>query len=208
MGFAIDQFVECRPYLFHLTARSNALEIVRRRQIESASQLLRRAGRGVLLRQKREDHVAIEIDGHRVQLRDQAPLHAGNIEYAGQWRLPDVIETLNDRIFFWPGTASGPIVYGRRHFERYRIEDVVVIVLAAHDAFRINADAMPSFCRYNSGSPRCSGGRKSPRGPDTFLSAAEFVGSASQVVEVTFLHRFALDPKFVRVSKLSEWITD
>jgi hypothetical protein len=50
----------------------------------------------------------------------------------------------------------------------------------------LNPTAVPRFCHYNSGSPRCSHGKKSPRSPRTFLIQSDFGETASKVVEVTF----------------------
>ena len=55
-----------------------------------------------------------------------------------------------------------------------------------------NRDSPPKFCCYNSGSPRCSGGQRSPRGDDTFLHYEDFNGTPSDVVEVVFHRRVQL----------------
>jgi hypothetical protein len=67
-------------------------------------------------------------------------------------------------VFFWPGREAGPNDHGRRHYERYRNDDVVLI--------RVPTQRMPEgaeVCFFNSGSPRCVDGRKSPRGSATFV---------------------------------------
>ena len=56
-----------------------------------------------------------------------------------------------------------------------------------------------NFSRYNSGAPRCSGGKYSPRGARTYLPASEFVGTASEVVEVVAIGACSL-PRSVEVS--------
>jgi hypothetical protein len=73
-----------------------------------------------------------------------------------------------------------------RHFERYRQDGPVFLRIDYPSLLLANPSAVPLYCRYNSGSPRCSNGKKSPRGPDTFLSTLAFNGTPSQVVEVTF----------------------
>src|SRR5262249_9745681 len=127
-------------------------------------------------------------------LRDQGPLHQGNMRLPKGYTLEDFIESLNRRIFFWPGTAMGPISYGVRHFERYEGEKPVILRIHLDTLLKRNPDAIPRYCRYNSGSPRCSNGKKSPRGPDTFVLAAEFNETPSKVVEVTFESELALPP--------------
>ena len=128
----------------------------------------------------------IKIGEDIVRVRDQAPLYEGNVELPFRYTFADFIESLNSRVFFWPGNSDGPISYGIRHFERYRDERPVIIRVSVESVMKANPDAEPQFCAYNSGSPRCSNGKKSRRGPDTFTPAAAFVGVPTNVVEVTF----------------------
>ena len=86
----------------------------------------------------------------------------------------------------------GPISYGHRHFGRYASDGPALLRLDCAEVFARNRARGPYFCKYNSGSPRCSRGQKSPRGPDTFLSAEEFSFPESTVVEVTFLDEVQL----------------
>ena len=121
-----------------------------------------------------------------ILVRDQAPLHSGNLELPNGFSFADFIESINRNVFFWPGTEAGPISYGLRHFERYRQERPVLLRVDYQSLILSNPAAIPLFCKYNSGAPRCSNGKKSPRGLNTFLSAVAFNGTPSQVVEVTF----------------------
>src|SRR5262249_59348981 len=106
-------------------------------------------------------------------------------------------------MFFWPGDDTGPRDYGRRHFEHYKKEQPVILRMDFESLRDVNPHIAPQFCRYNSGSPRCSYGKKSPRGPDTFVPAENFNESAKKVVEVTFESeiilpanaRYARDPE-------------
>ena len=98
----------------------------------------------------------------------------------------DLLDALDARVIFWPGTSEGPRDHGRRHFERYRQELPVTLRSATSRLFLANAGLEPAFCAYNSGSPRFSGGRPSPRGPDTFVTASRFPRPAADVVELSF----------------------
>lgn len=187
MAIPHEKLLELRPYMFHLTAAANVERILRMRRLESTASILRRAGRMDVARFRRRDHVSVEIDGERVQLRDQAPLHEGNMALDANWTFGDFVEHLNERVFFWPGGPEGPISYGVRHYERYSDEKPTILRIATEALLANNQDRPPHFCRYNSGSPRCSNGKKSPRTARTFVRGelAEFgVGS---VVEVTFV---------------------
>src|SRR5262249_15322688 len=165
------------------------------------------AGRPALIDHKRSSHIAVEVDGHQVWLRDQAPLHRGNVHLHGEWTFDDLVNSLNARAFFWPGTADRPISYGLRHFERYRREPCAILVLPTDATFAANRTREPLFCRYNSGSPRCTAGRPSPRGPATFVPAADFKGVPSQVVEVTYLQGVKLPASGVRVTDVRDWVS-
>lgn len=151
-----------------------------------AAVLMERANRRDLVRKRRREHERITIGEMEILVRDQAPLHKGNVKLPDGFGYEDLIERINNRIFFWPGTARGPISYGVRHFERYRQESPAILRVSLKSLLNANPGAQPMFCSYNSGSPRCSNGKKSPRGPDTFVPSAKFGGTPSLVVEVTF----------------------
>ncbi len=121
-----------------------------------------------------------------VELRDQDPFHAGNVAFDPGWGEGDVVELLNARVYFWPGSLDGPIDYGVRHFRRYESQRPAVLRVSFADLLACNPTAAPELCAYNSGAPRCSGGRKSPRGASTFVAPSSFDRPAGAVVEVTF----------------------
>lgn len=193
MPLDIERFVRLRPVLYHLTATPNAARIRDTGLICPASALYRSAGMTPSIRTRRAKGQWIEFGGERVHIRDQAPLHRGNIMFSGGWKFEDLVAHLNDHVFFWPGTASGPIAYGLRHFQRYAGDDTAVLSFDTRAVFAANLKPGPRFCKYNSGSPRCSKGRGSPRGPDTFLDARAFPHNPSEVIEVTFPSIVSLD---------------
>lgn len=205
MSFDIARFAALRPHLYHLTAAENVARIRAAGKIESAAELMHVAGDLTYLRQKRHGHIRLEVDGAVVVIRDQSPLYEGNIDLQGGWSFEDVIESLNERVFFWPGGLTGPNDYGERHFERYRDEDPAIVRVNTALVVGSSENAEPEFCKYNSGSPRCSGGNRSPRGPETFVNAAQATFLASQVVEVTFPQGVLLPPGSVEYCRLSSW---
>lgn len=147
---------------------------------------MERAGRLDLLRIPRRKPETITVDGRSIVLRDQRPLHKGNMKLPKGFTFEDFVETLNRRIFFWPGSKLGPIDYGVRHFAHYESDNPVILRIDLDSLVQANPLLAPHFCQYNSGSPRCSNGKKIPRGPQTFLPAGAFNGTPSKVVEVTF----------------------
>ena len=74
-----------RPYSYHLTAVDNLPSIRAAGRLESATTLINAADRGELLRQRRRGNVQIRVNGFSVWLRNQAPLHQGNISFDGGW---------------------------------------------------------------------------------------------------------------------------
>jgi hypothetical protein len=199
MPVLVDRFLRLRPFLYHLTDTRNVRRIVRTRRIESAAPFTDEVGAFRETQEMRRAHVSIIIDGEEIAIRDQAPLHQGNMKLADGYTFSDFVALLNERVFFWPGSAAGPISYGVRHHGRYAHEQPTIIRVSTADLFAANPSPPPSYCRFNSGSPRCSNGLKSPRSVRTFVhgDGAEF--RAAQVVEVTFSDGVNL-PDHVEVS--------
>jgi hypothetical protein len=192
MPIDLSSFVQLRPFLYHLTSPANLRRILRTGHLESAANIMAVAKRDDLLRLRRREHVPISVEGEIITLRDQAPLYAGNLALPRDWTFEDFIADLNDRVFFWPGGTHGPISHGVRHFERYADERPVILLVSTGDLLAANSKNAPLFCRYNSGSPRCSNGMKSPRGPMTFVAGPNADFRASKTVEVTFSGRVRL----------------
>lgn len=192
MPFALDVFARSRPFLYHLTASRNLERIRRTRSLEPASVLMYLAGNPTATSRRRRDHIQLDVAGEIVHIRDQAPLHAGNVRLEGGWSFDDLVRALNERVFFWPGTERGPISYGVRHFKRYEAEQPLILRVQTEELLAENPDVAPLFCKYNSGSPRCSRGIGSPRGPRTFIAADVAPFHPAACVEVTFAGRVAL----------------
>jgi hypothetical protein len=182
----LDRLTAGRPYLYHLTAASNLRLLGVLRALFPASQILREAGEVPLVRLVRRGPHKVRWRGGAVELRDQDPFHAGNVAFDPGWGEGDVVELLNARVYFWPGSLAGPIDYGVRHFQRYASQDPAVLRIPFTDLLASNPTITPELCAYNSGAPRCSGGKKSPRGAFTFVAPSSFGRPAGAVVEVTF----------------------
>jgi hypothetical protein len=186
MGFRIEEYEELRPYLYHLTAASNAERIVRTGALQPALALLEQAGLGELRRTRRAKSHVLSIDGAAVVIRDQIPLIEANIEFEDGWQLPELVEFLNTRVFVWPGDNRGPIDYGQRHYDRYSGEPLRVFRFQVRSVLAANVGARLLFSRYNSGAARQNQGQRIPRGPRTFLPAGRFSGTCGQVKEAAF----------------------
>lgn len=186
MALDITTYARLRPYLCHLTVATNLPAIQAERRIQSAAVLTERACRPDLEGARRPTKVPLLHAGVAATLRDQAPLHLANMRLDEGWTFDRFIACLNAHVFFWAGTAQGPIDYGERHFARYATEGPVVLRIPFSSMVAANTETELLFCKYNSGSPPWSGGQPSPRGASTFVPTAAAPFRASEVVEVTF----------------------
>ncbi|UJW78840.1 DUF7002 family protein [Hydrogenophaga sp. SL48] len=195
MPFDSTRLLRVRPYLYHLTAANNLPSIAKEMELRCARALLEGAGLSYRASTKRQEHLPIRANGGTTLIRDQKPLIKGAIEFEEGWNMARFVEHINEHVFFWPGQSSGPIDHGLNHFKRYRDEGPVILRLPTASLIAMNL----KFSRYNSGAPRCSGGKYSPRGGSTYLPASEFPGTPSEIVEVVSVQACPL-PSSVEVS--------
>lgn len=186
MPFELAAYRRTRPYAYHLTSEVNFRRIKVQGVLICARDLMVSAGSSEWLRTRRRGSKVLTVDGETVLLRDQDPLHEGNVALHADWKFGDYLEELNSRVFFWPGGANGPISPGQNHFARYADESPVILRVHAAELFEENGETEPEFARYNTGAPRCNRGLPSPRGPETFRTANVFDGTPSGVVELTY----------------------
>lgn len=208
MSIDLDTFAARRPWLYHLTSASNIARIRQSRRLYSASELLRQANQMPHNSQRRSGLLKIQIGADEVTLRDQDPLHERNIAFEDGWDFARLIESLNQRVFFWAGTQDGPIESGRNHFKRYQQagEDVSILRVPTASLISANSANLPQFCRYNSGAPGSRDGRKIPRGSRTFLAASDCDFMVSAVKEVTFVGSVNLpDDSEIQASNAAKW---
>ncbi|MFI4915863.1 MAG: DUF7002 family protein [Phycisphaerales bacterium JB060] len=202
MQFMLADYLRLRPTLFHLTARANLPLIERTRRLRPAVDIFAAAGMGHLSRTRRAESVVVECGGQAIHVRDQAPLFEKNCGLAEGWTFADLVQHLNEHVFFWPG-GDKPIQQGLNHFGRYAKDDCVVLVLPTEQVFTANPE--PRFSACNSGSPRHKAvngkGVPGPRGPDTFRLAHDFDGTPGKVVEVVFRGPVSLEGVEMRVEE-------
>ena len=141
---------------------------------------------------KRLEHEIVSINGFDILVRDQQPLHEASIAFESGWNFARWIAHVNQHVFFWPGSHLGPIRPGLNHYRRYASESPAFLRIPTRSLTSMNQVPQPLFCRFNSGAPRYSGGRPSPRGSSTYLEARAFDRSDSDVIEVVFRGSIAL----------------
>ena len=183
MSFSLADFSAKRNYLYHSTSRSNLASIRRFRELRAARLWLEELPGQSSGDTRRPEHRQLRELG--VTLQSQWPLHEKNIQWEDGYNLPHFLRDLNSFVFFWPGTDKGPDPNGSGvpHFASpHGPGDAVILRVASKNIM----DKNPKFSRFNSGSPRWSGGMKSPRGPKTFLDHKQFEGTLCQVIEVAF----------------------
>jgi hypothetical protein len=195
----LSKFCTTRRYLFHTTAFSNLERIRKERRLLSTAQLVLLAPQfpSFSLSERRPVRATLELADGSVDVRDQDPLHQGNIAFEVGWDLERLVRTLNGLVFFWPGTSGGPVESGRNHADRYRGEGESLAFLRVESSVLLKQSSA-RFARVNSGSPRCVNGKKSYRGSNTFLPLTQFPGRPSHVVEVVF-------ENFVSLPEETEW---
>ena len=186
MALTPNALIESRPYAFHLTARSNLAQLRGSRTLHPAFKLFQFAGRSDLARSRRRTSVVLNGGPRSVQVRGQGPLHKGSIAFEDGWELDDLVGHVNQHVFFWPGTDSGPIREGQNHFHRYRHEQPVFLRIPTIDLLQANLSLPPLLCKYNSGAPRCSRGNRSPRGRNVYTPVHAFSGGVARVKELVF----------------------
>jgi hypothetical protein len=175
-----------RPTLYHCTAASNLPSIRSERAIHSPAVLdptrctLQRLAAVQIIRGK-----------YIVTLRDQLALKQGNVDLQGGWSWVDFLAALNGRVFFWPEIKNG---YGGRFWQKYRLAEEAILRVSLRELLLANPGTSPQFSKFNSGAPRCVGGRPSPRGPDTFLTLHEWLDRPSRVREVSFVGSVYMPP--------------
>lgn len=190
----LDEFAHLRPYLYHITALENLPSVRRTRRLEPASALMRRAGRGDLVRWKRHVPVALAFDGATVLLKDQSQFIEENLALRREWTFADYIEYMNDHVFFWPGTDRGPVKSGVELPYHGNGSMPVTIRVPFAGMLDANPAVEPLFCSVNSGARREPGSRRTPRGPHLFRNALNFSLRPRNVVEVAFRQAVELPP--------------
>lgn len=185
----LKQFIKIRPHIYHLTDKRNLDSILSTGKLLSTKKLVAASdltSKKEFLTTRRKDHEVITAGGVQYYIRDQRPLSLKILEGCLDKGVSkeDFISYLNSKVFMW-GKMAGL----ESHYARYIAQDENPIILRfnTEEVFTLNKG--PRFTRLNSGAPRSSsylGGKGSPRGLNTFESAADYSASAGTVNEVVF----------------------
>jgi len=203
----INDFVQKRPFLYHLTDHRNYEIIKESRVIYSTRDLVYMSeidDKESFLRSRRPYHTQIQVEDNTIYIRDQRPISEKALSkcLTNGWKCVDYIYHLNRRVFFWP-TKERLI----RHFNRYKGENPIIIRVSTKDLFGLNPHS--EFCRLNSGATRPNsylGGIPPLRGLETFRQAEDYGFTVSSVAEVTFQNNCTI-PDQISISNnpLENW---
>lgn len=196
----IEDFIQRRPFLYHLTDRRNLRSIIEEEELLSTQRIVELSGiayANEFLRTKRDDHFEILVGDIVYHIRDQQPINMNVLarSLTTGCSTDDFIYLLNGRVFFWPDVSRL-----ERHFERYESEEPIIIRVSTADIFGINNP--PQFSKINSGATRCHpyyGGNAPTRGHNTFQVADVYNDIPRSVAEVTFIGSCSL-PKTICTS--------
>lgn len=177
--------------LYHFTYRDNLPFIRQEGALLSAAESLDACGWGGRKCEKWQDIWTLPGSGR--MLHDQKPLQAGHIDFAPGFDMADLVALINAHVFFWPR-------YERDFAKKYRDNALICCRLA--DVEESNPGNTALYCRYNSGAPRTSGGKKSPRGPNMFKPLAGVW--RSRMKEVVFRGSVQL-PHNHKIMQPDEW---
>lgn len=188
MGIILSDLMELSPFLYHVTYESSLSRIRKLRSLESAAALMKAGGQSSWLRKRRDSMLRVMVNEDPIVLTDQIPINEKNIAFQSGWTLPDLIEAINQRVFFWRGDAEGLLRSNQGHFGKY--EDaghrLVFLRLGFQETTRLNSERGPELCKHNSGAARQHDGNLIPRGPETFVRPEKADFKKGKVQEVVF----------------------
>lgn len=184
-----DEFVQKRPFAYHVTPLANLSLIRRDFVLFSAKALIVEAEGAYVPGPPRTERRSLRAaDGSVRVLRDQQPLlKKGQIRLEPGFTIEALVELIDSHVLFWPGLDEGLSTSSK-----YADEEQATLRVPMGDLFKSNP--LPLFCRVNSGGGRASGGLGSLRGPRLFVGPGAFRDGVSSVKEVAFKNRAVLPP--------------
>lgn len=182
----ISDFFEAWPYLYHVTVLANLPAIRALRELFTAEHLLSEAGLRQMGESRREKDVTIQFAGFIIVIRSQQPLNPDCLELDSGMTLGDYVHDLNRRVYFWPGTESGPLEDGKRMISTQKEKGAGILRIPTASLFALNEHVPSFFSPHNTGAAWCKDGKKSHRGEGSFLSCDQFKEAPADVIEAGF----------------------
>lgn len=133
------------------------------------------------------------IGDHLVDIRDQLPLRPGSVEFTGGWKLQDLLDELNSRVFFWPGDGVRSRGRSEGHYNKYAVSGAVAVIrMPLRSLLESNPSRWLHVSRCNTGSARSYYGRPVRRGPGIFALPETADFTRGKVVEFSFKEEITL----------------
>jgi O-acetyl-ADP-ribose deacetylase (regulator of RNase III) len=181
-----EKLFEVWPYCYHVTSGTNLNSIYRVRTLFPAATIFKEAGQHGICRERRTEDIVLRLDGHDVLIRNQSALSPEALDLAPGELLEDYVSCLNSRVFFWPGTASGPVDDGVRMCHRAAAGSIILRV-PTRSLVSANPAAEVYISTCNTGAAWLDNGRKSRRGREVFELVNGFSGNPASIQEISFV---------------------
>jgi hypothetical protein len=179
-------------HCYHVTAAINLQFIRRFGTLLPAATLFRLTDRGDLLNCRRIQDVRLRLQGLEVLVRNQIPLDPGSIDVGLKETFEGYVASLNERVFFWPGTTLGPTQDGMRMFQQTSQVNSAMIRVPSRSLFDSNEGSPIHLSTCNTGASWIVNGKKSQRGPNVFQNAGSFVEPAGRIEEISIIGSVSL----------------
>jgi hypothetical protein len=183
----LEELFTVWTHCYHVTSAANSASIRQSRVLQTAHDLFIQAKREDLLNQRRTEDVLLLIEGERrVSIRNQCPLDPDSLDLGPICTLSEYIECLNSHVYFWPGTASGPIDDGVRMCEKSSCGRSIILKVPTQSLFNANRKTSVRVSTCNTGVAWRDGEVKSRRNPDVFEPIADFSEDPRRICEISF----------------------
>ena len=188
----LDDIVMHWTYCYHVTFETNLASICQSHILCPAQSLLKQANRHDFLRRRRARNLLLRVEGRDILIRNQYPLAPESLDLGATGTLEEYVECLNSYVYFWPGTASGPVDDGIRMF--YRTNGTPSVVIRIPTCALINANQASSVyvSTCNTGAAWTAQGLRSRRSPEVFQPFDEFSERPANIQEICFAGRVCL----------------
>jgi hypothetical protein len=186
-GLNLQSIVDRWTHCYHVTATMNLRSICHLGLLLPATTLFRLTNREDLLNGRRTQDVRLQLRGLQVLVRNQIPLDPDSIDVCLPETFESYVACLNERVFFWPGTASGPTEDGVKMFQPTFGVNSAIIRIPSCSLFESNAGTLPHLSTCNTGAVWIMNGEKSRRGGCVFQNLASFEDSPGKIEEISIV---------------------
>jgi hypothetical protein len=197
-----EKLFEVWPYCYHVTSGTNLNSIYRARTLLPAATIIREAGQHSIGKERRTEDIILRLKGYDVLVRNQNPLNPEALDLAPGELLEDYVSCLNSRVFFWPGTTSGPVDDGVRMCNQAAAGSIILRV-PCRSLVSANPSADVYISRCNTGAAWLDKGQKSRRGRAVFERINTFSGNPASIQEISFVDDIQLPSDTMKAASVA-----